>query len=170
MLNWAYFPRSSKATDHAVRIVEVFRQHYDSVRSDRHQLESNEVLARIADGLSALGFRVEAGKRRAQKVHVPVLYGDNGSVRKAFDADAWDESECFVLEVEAGRGVINNQFLKDVFQACMMDGVRFLCIAVRNVYGPGKSRDFDRVVTFMDTLYASNRMSLPLEGILIVGY
>lgn len=52
----------------------------------------------------------------------------------------------------------------------MMDNVDYLCIAVRNLYGSMNSKDFERVVTFMETLYASNRISLPLKGILIIGY
>ncbi len=89
-------------------------------------------------------------------------------MEKSFDADAYHEETGFVVEVEAGRGVVNNQFLKDLFQACMMFGVRELAIAVRNTYR--KSNDFDRVTRFFDTLYASNRMTLPLEGVLILGY
>lgn len=33
-----------------------------------------------------------------------------------------------------------------------------------------KSQDFERVVTFFETLYASDRVKLPLKGILILGY
>ena len=52
----------------------------------------------------------------------------------------------------AGRGVITNQFLKDLFQACMMDDVDYLAIAVRHrcVAAGIKNPDFDRVVTFLD--------------------
>ena len=72
----------------------------------------------------------------------------------------------------ADQGVVNNQFLKDLFQACMMNEVHHLAIAVRNLYQGGgrNSRDFERVVTFFDTLFASNRLDLPLAGILIIGY
>jgi hypothetical protein len=50
----------------------------------------------------------------------------------------------------------------------MMFNVRELAIAVRNVYR--RSNDFDRVTRFFETLYASDRLTLPLEGILILGY
>lgn len=73
-----------------------------------------------------------------------------------------------MLEVEAGRGVVNNQFLKDLFQACMMHDVFYLAVAVRDIYR-GNS-DFEAVTRFFDTMYASNRLSLPLKGILIIGY
>ncbi|MFM0042129.1 hypothetical protein [Paraburkholderia sediminicola] len=130
------------------------------------------MLSHLAPLLTQLGFAVEAGKKHAQKIRVPVLYGNNGHVAKAFEADAYHSDGKFVVEVEAGRAVINNQFLKDLFQACMMDDVDYLAIAVRNVYAAAgvNNPDFDRVVTFFDTLFASNRMRLPLKGILVVGY
>ena len=66
------------------------------------------------------------GKKKHQKVSVPVLFGRNGRVEKSFDVDAWHKEERFVLEVEAGRATINHQFLKDMFEACMMHDVEYL--------------------------------------------
>ena len=129
---------------------------------------SDAVLALLAEGLTQKGFRVETGKRKVDKILVPVLFGRNGKLEKSFEADAWDQHRRMVLEVEAGRGVLNYQFLKDLFEACMMHDVDYLGIAVRNIYK--RSRDFDRVATFFETLYASNRLTLPLKGILVVGY
>ena len=62
----------------------------------------------------------------------------------------------------------NNQFLKDIFQACMMFDVEYLVIAVRNTYRTHK--DFEIIHTFLETLYISNRLHLPLKGILLIGY
>jgi hypothetical protein len=53
-------------------------------------------------------------------------------------------------------------------QACMMHGVTTLAIAVRNQYRG--NRDFERVCLFFDTLYASDRLQLPLKGLLVIGY
>ena len=96
------------------------------------------------------------------------MFGRNGRLDKSFDADAYHRDLRFVLEVEAGRGVLNNQFLKDLFQACMMHDADYLGIAVRNIYG--QSADFEKVIRFFDTMYASNRLKLPLKGILVIGY
>lgn len=172
MLNWAYFPRSAKPGDLARDVVRAFETCHKEIDSHRHTHESNTVLAKVRPGLEVLGFAVESGKKRTEKISVPVLYGNNGQISKSFDADAHHLDGRFVLEVEAGRAVVNNQFLKDLFQACMMDEVDFLAIAVRNVYGAAGStqQDFDKVVTFFETLYASNRMVLPLKGVLIIGY
>jgi hypothetical protein len=73
-----------------------------------------------------------------------------------------------VVEVEAGRGYLNNQFLKDLFQACMMHDVDYCAIAVRNRYIT--VNDYESVLSFFETLYASNRLKLPLKGVLLVGY
>ena len=74
-----------------------------------------------------------------------------------------------MLEVEAGRAFLNNQFLKDLFQACMMHNVEYLGIAVRMIY-LDKNKDYEKVVQYFDTLYASNRLQLPLKGLLVIGY
>jgi hypothetical protein len=50
----------------------------------------------------------------------------------------------------------------------MMDDVDGLIIAVRKVYQRG--RDFETVHRFLDTLYASSRLALPLEHIAVTGY
>jgi hypothetical protein len=171
-VNWAYFPRSARPTRHVLDVVDVFTAAEASIDSQVHTHHSDAVLAAIRPGLLTLGFTVETGKKKSEKIEVPVLYGNNGKLAKVFDADAYHTDAGFVLEVEAGRATANNQFLKDLFQACMMDGVDYLCIAVRNVYEAGgvKNRDFEIVVTFFETLYASNRLKLPLQGILVIGY
>lgn len=168
MINWLYFPKSSKPDDLIVSVVSAFESVATEIDSTNNELKSNEVLEIVAPGLVSLGFKVETGKKSAEKIQVPVLFGYNGRLEKSFDADAYHPSAGFVIEVEAGRAVVNNQFLKDLFQACMMHDVFYLAIAVRNQYKGMK--DFDRVVRFFNTLYASNRLSLPLKGILIVGY
>jgi hypothetical protein len=168
MVNWNYYPACSRPPEIARAIVSVFEAVAPAIDSRKHQLNSNAVLGLVAPGLMAAGFRVEASKRKADKLGVPVLFGRNGKVAKAFEADAFHELEGFVLEVEAGRACDNNQFLKDLFEACMMQDVRRAAIAVRNSYrGSG---DFETVCRFFDTLYASSRLRLPLEGVLLLGY
>lgn len=50
----------------------------------------------------------------------------------------------------------------------MMHGVEYLVIVVRNVYRGHK--DFEIIHTFLETLYVSHRLQLPLSGILLIGY
>lgn len=89
-------------------------------------------------------------------------------MEQSFDADGYHKEKKIVIEVEAGRAVTNYQFLKDLFQACVMSDVDYLVIAVRNIYR--KNQDFEKVISFFNTLYASGRLILPLKGILIIGY
>jgi hypothetical protein len=168
VIQWLSFPRSTRVTPLGVSVVASFEAVAEQIDSKVHDLPSNEVLALAAPHLAAAGFTVELGKKAEQKISVPVLFGMNGKMEKSFDADAYHQAGGFVVEVEAGRGVVNNQFLKDLFQACMMHDVFYLGIAVRNVY---KGRhDFEVISRFLNTLYASQRLQLPLRGILVIGY
>ena len=126
------------------------------------------MLAKVRSGLQNLGFLVETSKMAEGKIKIPVLYGANGKVEKAFEADAYHAAQKTVVEVEAGRGVTNYQFLKDLFQACVMQDVDYAVIAIRQDYRG--SDDYSKVITFIETIYASNRLVLPLKGLLIIGY
>ena len=126
------------------------------------------MLAILRDDLISLGFEVEAGKKASEKIRIPVLFGRRGEPDLSFEADAAHYGNRTVIEVEAGKAVANYQFLKDLFQASVMPGISFAVVAVRNVYKGTK--DFEKVIGFLDTLYASGRLKLPLDGVLIIGY
>ena len=104
------------------------------ISSELHNLSSDGVLGELRPHLEAEKFEVESGKKKTEKIHVPVLFGMNNKTDKSFNADALSLDGKIVIEVEAGRAVSNNQFLKDIFQACMMNQVEYLIIAVRNDY------------------------------------
>jgi hypothetical protein len=75
------------------------------------------------------------------------------------------------LEIEAAAAVANNRFLQDLIEACVMDNVKYCVIAVRNVNKTtNNQKDFDTIIRFIDTIYASQKLKLPLTGVLIVGY
>lgn len=168
MINWQYYPKRKEIPTHLKDIVDIFVLNQNVISSDEFTLNSNDVLEKISLNLLELNYQVEVSKKAIDKIKVPVLFGMNGRLEKYFDADAYNEELKTVIEVEAGRAVTNYQFLKDLFQACMMHEVDFLVIAVRNTYRTNK--DFQSVITFFETLYASGRLRLPLEGILIIGY
>ena len=149
-----------------------FDRHMEDISSSEHCLSSNDVLAIVANDLEESGYLVEKSKRSEDLIRMPVLFGEQGALEKEFYADAYHPGAHIVLEVEAGRAVANNQFLKDLFEACMMEDSEYLCIAVRKQYSGGgvNSQDYDRVCTFLKTLYASNRLKLPLKGVMVLGY
>ena len=168
MLKYQLFPRSVGITDQIQQIITCFEQTYEQIKSPENELKSNEVLDILRTHLEDIGFTVETGKAKGQKIPVPVLFGKNNSVDQYFNADGISNDGKIVLEVEAGRATANFAFLKDIFQASMMHGVEFLVLAVRNNYRD--SNDFQKVYTFLETLYISNRLVLPLKGITLIGY
>lgn len=168
MIQFQFFPRSHPTTPKLLEVTQVFECYLSDINSQIHQLSSNEVLLIIANGLEQIGFKVEKSKSAEDKIPVPVLYGYNNKTSKSFLADAIHFEQKIVVEVEAGRAVVNNQFLKDIFQASMMVDIDYLVLAVRNTYR--QSDDFQKVYQFLDTLYTSRRIQLPLKGILIIGY
>jgi len=168
MISWQYYPKSDKPPEHLLEVIKVFKQHETIVASPKHTLQSPQVLSVLENDLLEIGFRVERSKKAEHKIKVPVLFGRDGRLEKSFEVDAYREDMGAVLEVEAGRAVTNYQFLKDLFEACMMHNVYYLAIAVRRKY-KGRT-DFEKVIIHFDTLYASGRLQLPLKGILIIGY
>lgn len=168
MINWQFFPKSTIIPEHLKNVLGVFELTENLISSDTHNYGSNQVLENIRIYLEKLEFQIEKSKKSNDKIKVPVLFGQNGKLEKYFDADGYNKVNKTVIEVEAGRAVTNYQFLKDLFQACMMNEVDYLVIAVRRDYRGNP--DFQNVITFFDTLYASGRLQLPLKGILIIGY
>jgi len=166
---YQFFPRTAQPEDALLNVYNCFEDVEDIINSTKQSEESNWVLSKVSAGLEDLEFRVEKSKKDSDKIIVPVLFGKNGSIDKRFDADALSGDGRIVVEVEAGRAYTNNQFLKDIFQASVMQGVEYLVLAVRETYRD-KQKDFDQIYKFIDTLYSSERLKLPLKGILLVGY
>ena len=163
-----FFPVNKKTPEHLESIIKVFSEHEAKINSHKHRLTSNSVLGVLRKNLEAVGFRIERGKKKGEKIKMPVLFGENSHIIKSFDVDGYHEDSKTVLEVEAGRGFLNNQFLKDFFEACIMVDVDYCVIAVCNIYL--KSNDFEKVKGFFDSMYASDRMKIPLQGLLLIGY
>lgn len=167
-IQYQYYPKSQLLPEVLRHIINVFVTQEYLTSSQTHHLHSNDVLHILSNSFISLGFKVEVSKRSEDKIRIPVLFGRNGEMEKYFEADCYHPTQNVVIEIEAGRAVANYQFLKDIFQACVMHNVEQLVIAVRNDYRG--HNDFETVNDFIDTLYASNRLNLPLKGLLIIGY
>jgi hypothetical protein len=168
MLQYQLFPRSFGITKEVQLVIDCFEKSYDKIKSPENTLSSDEVLKILRPSLEKIDFKVEASKSQVDKIKVPVLFSLNNKIDKSFDADAVSSDNRIVLEVEAGRAYVNNQFLKDVFQACMMPNVEYLILAVRNDYRGND--DFSKIFQFFETLYINSRLKLPLHGIVLLGY
>ena len=158
MLRYQLFPRSVGITEQIQEVIECFELVYDEIKSPENELKSDEVLQILRPRLENIEFTIEKGKAR----------GQNNSIDQSFNADGISNDGRIVLEVEAGRAVANYAFLKDIFQACMMHSVEFLIIVVRNDYKGND--DFEKAYTFLETLYISGLLVLPLKGITLIGY
>lgn len=172
-VNYQFYPKNNKLPIFLEGVVTVFEEMTSAISTTSRRYKSNDILLECCEGLIKLGYKVEGSHNNRKKIiEVPVLFGRNNVLEKSFRADAYNEDLKSVIEVEAGRGVLNNQFLKDLFQACMMQNVDYLTIAVLNEYRTKnkKNYNFEEVCKFFDALYASDRLSLPLKGILLIGY
>lgn len=116
------------------------------------------------------------GKKKADKIRRPVLFGEFGDEALAYEVDAFHEDLGIALEVEAGRGARGNAVYRDLIQTSLLVDARFLALAVQLTYrhkSSGKDitvRSYRDTQNLLDAIYASNRLTLPLEGILLIGY
>ncbi|MEG1162709.1 MULTISPECIES: hypothetical protein [Bacteroides] len=173
MTNWQYFPMCDTTPKHLQEIVNVFKSYESQIHTDGsnpQKRKSNEVLGLISSSLVKLGYEVE-GKQKSS-IGIPVLFGKNDKIDKSFNADAYNQDLRTVIEVEAGTATANNGFLKDLIQACLMHNTDYLVIAVCNEYKHkvAINKDFDKVTTMLNTIYISQKLKLPLKGVLIIGY
>ena len=107
MLRYQLFPRSVGITEQIQRVIECFEQTYEQIKSPANELKSDEVLDILRPELEQIGFIVETGKAKGQKIPVPVLFGLNNTVDQSFNADGISNDGKTVLEVEAGRATAN---------------------------------------------------------------
>lgn len=170
VIDFQYYPHSDRVPEHLEKILNTFRFHVNEIDSVTNNLSeerkiSNQVLRVLAYDLKSLGLHIEAD---GVKLKIRVLDGAGRKLQNFFP-DGWWAAYNTILEIEAGRAYANHQFLKDLFEACVMDCVDYLVIAVRNEYR--RSKDFLKVKMFFNTLYTSRRRwNLPLKGVMIIGY
>jgi hypothetical protein len=173
---WKYYPPSSRPPEWVPTVISAFTAAKASIDSGERQITSDKALRALRPALEALEFEVEAGKKRAQKIRRPVLFGEGGHEDLAYEVDAFHAGSGIALEVEAGRGARGNAVYRDLIQASLLVDTQFLVLAVQVSYRH-KSGDKNVVVqsyrdtrNLLDAIYASNRLALPLKGILLVGY
>jgi hypothetical protein len=152
------------------------RAHIDSAVVHEKRMESNDVLGVIAPGLAALGFAVELGKTRDRKLPRPVFFGDEGAFLRTYEIDAFEPGNGVALEVEAGRATMGNAVYRDLVQASLMVDARFLTLAVPVEYryksGNRTAREpsYAKTYSVVEAIYGSPRLTLPFEGLLLIGY
>ena len=172
--NWFWYPSTSTPPKWAEEIINVFQNSQESIDSAEIQgLKSNGVLAEIADGLKQIGFEIEKGKSKQDLILRPVLFGENGVPRITYEVDGVNDELGIVLEVEAGRGWMGNALYRDLVRTSLIVNARYLVLGMINEYRYASNKvnhSYKEARDQLDAIYASGRLQLPFEGILLIGY
>ena len=153
------------------------REEIDSMVVHKKRMQSDDVLRVIADELEErMAFTVERGKAKLGKLPRPVFFGDEGGHLRTYEIDAFQADEGIALEVEAGRATMGNAIYRDLIQGSLMVDARFLALAVPLEYryesGKRTAREpsYAKTYSIVDAIYGSERLALPFEGLLLIGY
>jgi len=132
---WFYYPASRPPAGWVadfIRVVAEARSGIDSRVVDG--LASDKVLAALAGGLKSLGFVIEESKLAKSKIRRPVLFGDRGIERVAYQVDGWHEGHGIVLEIEAGRGARGNAVYRDIIRSSLIVDANYFALGVMLAY------------------------------------
>jgi hypothetical protein len=174
---WFYYPQSMRPPEWVrqfTAVVASVQERIDSAKVDG--LTSDRVLGHLRPGLEGLGYVVESGKSRTAKIRRPVLFGAEGTERVTYEVDAVHDEIGVVLEIEAGRGARGNAVYRDLIRSSLIVDVRYLVLGVMKSYRHRSGGRRTAVPSFrdarelLDALFASGRLRLPFEGVLLFGY
>lgn len=102
---WSYYPSREKPPAWVTQLVAAVKQAKGEIDSELVSgLTSDKVLAELRPQLENIGYRVEKGKLKDERIALPVLFGEQGAARVSYEVDAVQEEFGVLLEVEAGRG------------------------------------------------------------------
>ncbi|BBZ20895.1 hypothetical protein [Mycolicibacterium gadium] len=134
--------------------------------------KSDDVLKALGAGLAELGFAVETAKTKDAKIRRPVLFGENGTSRVAYEIDAFHDELGIAVEVEAGRGAHNNADYRDIVRTSLILDAKFLALLmpINYRYSSSATPAYRNTLGQLDAIYASDRLKLPFHGVLLVGY
>lgn len=170
---WQFYPTRSPAPSWVPPVVSAFTDAAPKIDSrTNHGVTSDAALAVLRPALIALGYEIEAGKTASGKIRRPVLFGENGTARVAYEVDGFHPELNIVLEIEAGRGAAGNADYRDLIRTSLIVDADFLILGMMLEYRSGHTtmRSYERTRDQIDAIYASERLKLPFTGILLVGY
>jgi hypothetical protein len=175
---WDYFPRNARPPGWVEPFVANVRASEESISTVERKtgLDSDRVLQQLAAGFRELGFAVESGKKTSDRIRRPVLFGSNGRAEVSYEIDAFHDAHGIVVEVEAGRGARGNATYRDIIRTSLIVDAQYLAlllpVAYRHVSGGREVsvRAYKECADLLSALYASQRLPLPFQGVLLVGY
>ena len=171
--SWRFYPARASPPAWVEPLVAAFAGVRERIDSHANTgVSSDDVLSSVRPRLDDLGYAVETSKAKADKIWRPVLFGDQGHARVAYEVDAFNAEHGVVVEIEAGRGAANNADYRDIVRTSLMVDARSLTLAMMLTYSGGgvTVRSYEQTRDRLDAIYASNRLRLPLEGVLLIGY
>ncbi|WP_375424828.1 hypothetical protein [uncultured Friedmanniella sp.] len=174
--SWSYFPRNARPAPWVPPFVASVAAQQADVSTLEHQgPSSDEVLHLLAPAWREQGFLVEETKKATDRIRRPVLYGEDGREAVSYEIDAWHDDHGVAVEVEAGRGTQNNADYRDIIRTSLLLDARFLALLMPQRYAPpslikSPVQGYRRTYDLLDALYASQRLRLPFEGVLLLGY
>lgn len=181
--SWSHFPRNVRPPEWALDLVAATaaaRQPIDTtvarMDGDLTDTSSDGVLASLRPGLQTLGYHVETGKSKAEKITRPVLFGDDGKPVVSYEIDAFNDDLGVAVEVEAGRGAANGADYRDIVRTALLLDADNLALFMPHTYRfkssgkPVEKRAYDSTRRQLEAIYASQRLRLPFAGVLLIGY
>jgi hypothetical protein len=172
-----YYPQYARPPDWVEPIVEVFQDCRGSIDTLGGKWNrSDKALEFLREGLVEIGFKVEGGKKHSEKLHRPVFFGDEGEPSTKYEIDAYHPDWRVAAEIEAGRSIHGNAIYRDLIRMSLMADCDFAMIAVPLQYEHGRGTRRTRTSNYLlakdilSGVYGSNRLKLPFQGLLLIGY
>ena len=111
-------------------------------------------------------------KARVDTIRRPVLFGDKEAEQVAYEIDAYHEAEGIVLEIESGRGHLGNALFRGLFdRRCSVPGRGHVAgVPVQERETRSQERGLYLGSLRGHAIYASGRLQLPSDGLLLFGY
>jgi len=175
---WSFFPRNVRPPAWARSFVEVVQGVESKISTIERKtgLGSDAVLTELSPGLLALEYKVETGKTQAAKIRRPVLFGENGNPEVNYEIDAFHDELGIAVEVEAGRGAAGNADYRDIVRTSLILDARNMALLLPVRYRTSSGQRelvihaYEKTRSQLDAIYASQRLKLPFEGVLLIGY
>jgi hypothetical protein len=167
---WRHYPAWRTPGSWVNEIAAIVANVQPAISSASLHLESNQVLELLRTGLESIGFVVE---KKGGKLPRPVLFGDEGTILKSFNVDAFRPTDGVALEVESGGAVYNNRVLLDMVKFSVGADVRCGAILVPVKYETAKpwQDPYPEAVKLFDAILRIRSDSGCLwKACLIVGY
>lgn len=124
----------------------------------------------------ALGYAVESGRTKATKIFRPVLFGECGAPEVNYEIDAFHDELGIAVEVEAGRGAAGNADYRDIVRTSLiLDAYNMALLMPFRYRKTVKHREiiipaYENTRGQLSAIYASQRLKLPFNGVLLIGY